>query len=173
MKLVGFSGNHTRPSRTRVLVDAVANAVVDADWSVEVFDLLDLGPRLGTTFSWDSASEEHQSVWSSIKACDALVVGSPVYKASYSGLLKHFFDLMEMDILLSKPVLLAATGKAPQHALMIDHQFRPLFAFFKALTLPTALFATDADFESPDRLSDPMKTKVVSAAAEIKRFAAL
>lgn len=173
MKLVGLSGNHARPSRTRVLVDAVANAVEDSTWSVEVFDLLDLGAQLGATFSYDSASSDHRRVWDSIKSCDALVVGSPVYKASYSGLLKHIFDLMEMDILVNKPVLLVATGKAPQHALMIDHQFRPLFAFFKALTLPTSLFATDADFDGPEALGDKLQTKVIAAAAEIKRFAAL
>jgi len=172
MKLVCISGNFTRPSRTRVLMESVADSIAShPGWSAEVFDLLDAGPGLGTATHQGDAAPEHLRMWDAVRGCDALAVASPVYKASYSGLLKHFFDLMEMDILVGKPVLVGATGKAPSHALMLDHQFRPLFAFFRSIVVPSSLFALDADFESPDRLTPSMRAKVDSASAEIKSLA--
>lgn len=172
MRLVCLSGNFTRPSRTRVLVEAIANEFVASDgWHVEVYDLVDAGPKLGTTTRLADAEPGHARMWESLRSCDALVVASPVYKASYTGLLKHFLDLLEMDIMVGKPVLVAATGKAPQHALMIDHQFRPLFAFFRAICIPSSLFALDSDFASADQLTEAMHGKVRASAAELKRFA--
>lgn len=170
MRVLCLSGNFTRPSRTRALIDGVASEVSAKGWHVDVLDLLDAGPGLGTATSRDNASSEHLRMWDAARDCDALVVASPVYKASYSGLLKHFFDLLEMDLLVGKPVLLGATGKAPQHALMIDHQLRPLFAFFRALVLPSSLFALDGDFTSPSEMTDAMKQKVRVAAAELMRI---
>lgn len=172
MRLVCLSGNFTRPSRTRVLVEAVAAQFAqDPRWSTEVYDILDAGPTLAVTTSRDSAGPEHLKMWDAVRNCDALVVASPVYKASYSGLLKHFFDLLEMDMLIGKPVLVGATGKAAAHALMIDHQFRPLFAFFRAIVIPSSLFALDADFASPDSLTESMGSRVEGAASELKRIA--
>jgi len=171
MRLLCFSGNLSRPSRTRTLVEAIASHFSQDDgWRTDVYDLIDVGHGLGSSTSRENASPEHLRIWDAVRDCDALVVASPVYKASYGGLLKHFFDLLEMDILAGKPVLLAATGKAPQHALMIDHQFRPLFAFFRALSIPTSIFAVDADFASPNELTNGMKEKVRLAADELNRF---
>ncbi|MGE8641740.1 MAG: NAD(P)H-dependent oxidoreductase, partial [Achromobacter sp.] len=73
-------------------------------------------------------------------------VTTPVYRGSYTGLFKHFFDFIHQDALIDKPVLLAATGGSERHALMIDHQLRPLFSFFQARTLPLGVYATDKDF---------------------------
>lgn len=166
--LVGLSGNLNRPSRTRVLVEAIASQVVSrGGWRSECFDVLDAGPALGATFSKEVAAPEHRSIWDKIAACDAIVVGSPVYKASYTGLLKHFFDLLEPTLLTGKPIIVCATGKAPHHALMIDHQFRPLFAFFGSWIVPTGIFATDADFQSPENLSDGLRVKISKAAEEL------
>jgi len=74
------------------------------------------------------------------------VVATPVYRGSYTGLFKHFFDFIHQDALIDKPVLLAATGGSQRHALIIDHQLRPLFSFFQARTLPLGIYATDEDF---------------------------
>ena len=75
-----------------------------------------------------------------------LVVATPVFRGSYTGLFKHFFDFIDQDALIDKPVLLAATGGSERHALVIDHQLRPLFSFFQARTLPLGVYATDKDF---------------------------
>ncbi len=81
-----------------------------------------------------------------VEQADVLVVSTPVYRGSYTGLFKHFFDLIQQDALIDKPVLLAATGGSERHALVIDHQLRPLFSFFQARTLPLGVYATDRDF---------------------------
>ncbi|WP_285302098.1 NAD(P)H-dependent oxidoreductase, partial [Stenotrophomonas maltophilia group sp. Smal13] len=77
---------------------------------------------------------------------DVLVVATPVYRGSYTGLFKHFFDFIHQDALVDTPILLAATGGSERHALVIDHQLRPLFSFFQARTLPLGVYATDRDF---------------------------
>lgn len=72
-----------------------------------------------------------------IESADLLLVASPVYRGSYPGLLKHLFDLIDLNALIDTPVLLAATGGTERHALVLDHQLRPLFSFFQAITLPS------------------------------------
>ena len=81
-----------------------------------------------------------------VEQADVLVVATPVYRGSYTGLFKHFFDLIHQDALSDTPVLLAATGGSERHALVIAHQLRPLFSFFQARTLPLGVYATDKDF---------------------------
>ena len=90
----------------------------------------------------------------SIETADVLVVASPVYRASFTGLFKHLFDFVDQYALVDTPVILAATGGSERHALIIDHQFRPLFSFFQALTLPLGVFAHDSDF-TDYRISSP------------------
>ena len=81
-----------------------------------------------------------------IESADLLIVASPVYRASFTGLFKHLFDFVDQYALVDKPVLLAATGGSDRHALIIEHQLRPLFGFFQALTLPIGVYAKDSDF---------------------------
>ena len=71
----------------------------------------------------------------------------PVYRASFTGLFKHLFDFVEQYAIVGQPVLLAATGGGERHALIIEHQLRPLFGFFQALTLPLGVYASEADFQ--------------------------
>jgi FMN reductase len=169
--IVGISGNLARPSRTRVLVEAVlAEASARGLGTTTLYDLQDAGPELGRAAGRKGAPPELDRVWSAIEGCDALVVGSPVYKGSYAGLLKHLFDFLDMKALAGKPVIVCATAKADGHALMIDHQFRPLFSFFGAWTVPQGIYATDADFAAPDRLAEGAKVKVAAAVEQMQRL---
>lgn len=77
---------------------------------------------------------------------DALVVGSPTYKGSYTGLFKHVIDLLDPADLRGKPIVLTATGGGDRHSLVVEHQLRPLFAFFEAFVTPTAIYASGRDF---------------------------
>jgi FMN reductase len=168
--IVGISGNLARPSRTRVLVEAVlAEAAARGLGVTTLYDLADAGPELGRATGRKDAPAVLDRVWSAIENCDALVVGSPVYKGSYAGLLKHLFDF-DIKALTGKPVILTATARADGHALMIDHQFRPLFAFFGAFTLPQGIYATDADFAAPDRLAEGAQAKVAVAVDQLQRL---
>lgn len=173
-RVVGISGNMTRPSRTRVLVDAILAEIARRGLGeTAAYDLLDAGPGLGTATSREGAPEALDRVWREIETCDVLVVGSPTYKGSYAGLLKHLFDLLDMKALAGRPVLLCATGRAEGHALMIEHQMRPLFGFFGALTLPLGIYATDKDFASPGELTDAARKRVVAAVDHLEILAVL
>ena len=85
-----------------------------------------------------------------IAHADAIIAAVPVYKAGISGLFKSFVDLLDNDLLIAKPVLLAATAGSNRHALVADEQMRPLFAYMRALTLPTSVFAAPEDWGAPD-----------------------
>lgn len=106
----------------------------------------------------------------SVTTADGIIVVTPTFGASYSGLFKTFFDVMEPDALRGKPVLLAATGGTERHSLMLEHAMRPLFAYLGAEPVRTAVYAATADFggaESPD-----LAARVTRAAQELARAVA-
>lgn len=148
LNIVAFSGNTHRPSRSWNLAEAIARRVqahVDAD--IAHYDILDAGEGIGSTYLRSQLSRQGLAVVEAIEHADILVVTSPVYKGSYSGLFKHVFDFVDLNALIGRPVILSATGGGPRHSLMVEHQLRPLFGFFSALTVPTAVYAEDSSFE--------------------------
>ena len=144
-RFAAFAGSWNQPSKTRQLVEDIATAAVNRfGGSAHVFDISDLGADFGALRQADDrALRRHLDQF---LAADALIVASPVYKGSYTGLFKHFIDLIDPLALAGKPVLLAATGGGDRHALVIEHQLRPVFGFFEAHTLATGLYASAADF---------------------------
>ncbi|WP_375464030.1 FMN reductase [uncultured Methylobacterium sp.] len=153
-RLVGLSANVQRPSKTRTLVDAVLReACSRAPFEGRIFDFVDAGPGLGAAWTRDQLPLPARRVLDAIEEADGLVVGSPVYKGGYTGLFKHLFDLVDPGALAGKPVAIVATGGGARHALVVEHGFRPLFGFFGALQVPTAVYASDIDF-SDGALSD-------------------
>jgi FMN reductase len=102
-----------------------------------------------------------------IESADLLVVATPVYRASFTGLFKHLFDFVDQYALVDTPVLLAATGGSERHALIIEHQLRPLFGFFQALALPVGVYAHDSDFTdykiSNEQLTDRIEKAIARA----------
>lgn len=164
--IIGLSGNLDRPSKTRALVQTVvATAASRFEAIGAVFDLADFGPSLGAARRVDDLSPPARSALDVILSADALVVASPVYKGSYTGLFKHLIDLIDPAALRGKPVLLAATGGGDRHALVIEHQLRPLFGFFEAQTLPTGVYASDRDFAQGEP-SSPAVTERLSRAVD-------
>ena len=149
LKIVGISGNVRAPSRTASLVGAIL-ASIESRLGIETrkIELADAAPVLFRALRSDQLDADGRDIVSAVENADALVVGSPVYRASYSGALKHLFDLVHFESLIGKPVILAATGGSPLHGLVTEHQLRPLFGFFRALTLPTAIYALETDFEA-------------------------
>lgn len=138
--IVGLSGSPSAQSRTRTVIEAaIARIAAQSRAEARLVDIAGLVPDLGVG-SRDAASARLEQALRTIEAADLLIVGSPVYKGSYSGLLKHLVDLVEYPALAGVPVGLIATGGSERHALVVEHHLRPLFAFFCAATLPTAVF---------------------------------
>ena len=171
MNIVGISGNLARPSRTRTLVDTILAEINERGLgTTRSFDLVDAGPDIGASLSREGASERVDRILSAIEHADVLIAASPVYKASYTGLFKHLFDLIDPKALEGQHVLLAATGGSDRHALVIEHQLRPLFSFFGAHILPLSLYATDADFANSTELLPTASRRVTRA---VDQFAGL
>ncbi|WP_085044087.1 FMN reductase [Ensifer aridi] len=170
MKILGLSGNVKRPSRTASLVDVLTSAVESRFGGVKrLIDLADAAPVLFRALRADQLDSEGREIIDAVETADVLVVGSPVYRASYTGALKHLFDLVDYRALTGRPVVLAATGGSPLHALMIEHQLRPLFGFFNALSLPTSIYAVETDF-TDYRLTNPaVFERVDRAIADLTR----
>ncbi|WP_306233669.1 FMN reductase [Agrococcus beijingensis] len=165
LRIVAVSGSLHRPSSTTALVAALAEAVasrVDAD--IELIELVDVGPQLAGALDRAALAPDAERAVLSIEEADLLVVGSPVYRASFTGLFKHLFDFVDQHALTDVPVLLAATGGSHRHALTIEHQLRPLFAFFQALTLPVGVFAASEDFEGGQVRCPEILARIESAA---------
>ncbi|MBC2836851.1 NAD(P)H-dependent oxidoreductase [Paragemmobacter straminiformis] len=147
LSLVGLSGNTTSPSKTKSLVRVALDAAAGRlDARTQLFELADFGDDLGRARRLSDLSDRAQAHVQALLSADALIVATPVYKASYPGLFKHLIDLIDPAALLRKPVLIAATGGGEKHALAVEHQLRPLFAFFEARVLSTAVHVSDRDF---------------------------
>ncbi len=139
---------------------------------LHVYDLLDVSPGLGASVSRRNLPLPLAHLLEQIESADALIVGSPTYKGSYSGLFKHLFDLVEPRALANKPVVLVATGGGPRHALVVEHSLRPLFGFFTALTVPTAVYASVSDFRDGALANEEVAKRVTEAADQLVRMLA-
>ena len=167
-RIVGISGSPRRPSKTRALVEQVAAGVASQRHvRLDIFDLVDAGPGLGAALQRQDLTLPAARIIDAIEQADALIVGTPVYKGAYTGLFKHIFDLVEPRALVGKPVVLTATGGGPRHALVVEHALRPLFGFFEALTIPTAVYASDADFQDGRLVEAGILARVSAAAHQL------
>lgn len=166
-KVIVFSGSFNRPSKTSALVNFIGKKVAQTfNSDVVSYDLADIGSSLGLAQRAGDLSPEGQYIIDELTVADALIIGSPVYKGSYPGLFKHFIDLIDPQRLFAKPVLLAATGGGDRHALMVEHQLRPLFGFFMAHSLPTAIYAAQRDFSDTNEISSSELVDRIDKAVE-------
>lgn len=163
-KLVAVSGGLGRPSRTAALASAIAVEI--GAWTpveTQEISVADLVPHLAGVVSAKDAPASVSEAVKRIETADALIVATPVYRGSYTVLFKHLFDLVHHEALIGKPVLLAATGGSDRHSLVIDHQLRPLFAFFQSLTLPLGVYASDSDFSNYEVSSGALEERIALA----------
>lgn len=155
-RLVAISAGTGEPSTTRMLTDravqATATRLRDSARvvSAEVIELAPIAAQIAQSLVGGFPTEAVKDAIERLAAADALVVTTPVYKAGMSGLFKSFIDLLDNDLLIAKPVLLAATAGSARHAMVVDDQLRPLFAFLRTLPAPTSLFAAPEDWGSTD-----------------------
>lgn len=146
-KVVAVSGGLQRPSRTYALVQAVVDGIARKQAvEVELIELAETSQLIGGTLRRDALPAAVQAQLDAVESADLLIVGTPTFRASYPGLFKHFFDLVDQNGLIDVPVLLTATGGSSRHALVLEQALRPLFSFFQSLTLPIGVFATDGEF---------------------------
>ena len=154
-RLAVVSAGTSDPSSTRLLADRIADRTVALaardghDVTVSVIELRELAADVSTALVSQLIRPKLREAITVLSEADGLVVSTPVYKAGPSGLFTSFFDVLDNDLLIAKPVVLAATAGTARHALVADDQMRPLFAYLRAMTAPTSLFAAPEDWADP------------------------
>ncbi len=150
--IVVVSAGLSQPSTTRLLADRLAAAVdrhlrdAGIEPHLQVIELRDHAQDLTNNLLTSFPSPRLQSAIDAVLAADGLIAVTPIFSASYSGLFKVFFDVVERDGLAGKPVLIAATGGTPRHSLAIEHAMRPLFAYLNAAVVATGVYAAAEDW---------------------------
>jgi FMN reductase len=162
------SAGTSDPSSTRLLADRAAQRVAALaaahgnTVTTSVIDLREIATDITTALTSQLISPRLQQAIDALGAADGVIAATPVYKAAASGLFTSFFHVLDNDLLIAKPVLLAATAGTARHALVADESMRPLFAFLRTLTAPTSLFAAPEDWSDP-----ALATRIDRAALEL------
>ncbi|MCS3811253.1 FMN reductase [Xanthomonas arboricola] len=147
LRVVAVSGGLQRPSKAVALAEHLLALIAEVvPCEQQLVELGALAPQFAGAVWRSQLPATVEQALSAVEQADVVVVTTPVYRGSFTGLFKHFFDFIHQDALIDTPILLAATGGSERHALVIDHQLRPLFSFFQARTLPLGVYATDRDF---------------------------
>jgi FMN reductase len=170
-RLVVVSAGLSQPSSTRLLADQLAAATVAADETplgVRVVELRDLAHDIANHLLTGFPPAALKDALDAVAGADALIAVTPIFSGSYSGLFKSFFDVLDKDALAGKPVLIAATAGTARHSLALEHALRPLFAYFRAVVVPTSVFAA-ADDWGADSADGLLRSRVTRAAAELAR----
>lgn len=168
MKIVVVSAGLSQPSSTRLLADRLAAATAGRLESagrpveVEYVELRDHAHALADHLLTGFPSGALAEALGSVTGADAVIAVSPIFSASYSGLFKTFFDVLEEDALAGTPVLIAATAGTARHSLALEHALRPLFSYLRAVVVPTGVFAATEDFGAPG-----LQDRVERAAREL------
>lgn len=161
-----------KPSSTRLLADQLAAATERAlrerglEPRVELVELRDHAQDLTNNLLTGFPSPALRAVVDGVLAADGLIAVTPVFTASYSGLFKTFFDVLEDGSLVGKPALLGATGGTERHSLVIDHAMRPLFAYLRALAVPTGVYAASSDWGTTEQGQQALSGRIERAAGE-------
>jgi FMN reductase len=151
-----ISAGLSQPSSTRLLADQLAEATrreaAHQGQHVEMvtIELRQLAQDITNNLLTGFPSAALQDAIDTVTRADAMIAVTPVFSASYSGLFKSFFDVLDPKALIGTPVLIAATGGSARHSLVLDYAMRPLFSYLKASIVGTGVFAATADFGSDD-----------------------
>lgn len=173
LRVAVVNGSPNQKSKTMGLVDIVldtlSNLLADQSIAVEAerVDVYRLGPAFTEAVEREGIAAHIDDALQCVEQADLLIAATPVFRGSYTGLFKHFFDLIDQYALANKLVLLTATGGGEHHALVLEHALRPLFGFFQALTLPLAVFASSSDFDGTILLTPRVYGRVETALTDV------
>ena len=109
----------------------------------------------------ESYPDESGRLVDAIATADAVLLASPVYRASFTGALKNLLDLTPLDALRAKPVGIVAMGATSHHYLGVDWQLRAVLAWFGALVVPTSVYLESAHFREGVLADQPSRAALV------------
>lgn len=153
LSLVSINAGTSDPSSTQMLADRISDRAVTAgaehglDIELRQIDLRGLASDISAAVVSRHVSPELQHAIDLLRDADGIVASTPVYQAGASGLFTQFFQILDTDLLIGTPVVLAGTGGSARHSLVIDDQLRASFAYLRTLTAPTAVYAAPEDWQ--------------------------
>lgn len=171
-RLVVVNAGLSNPSSTRLLADRLTADYVAAQGDrveVEVLDLRELAVDIANSMSSGFGVGAMSAALAAVHDADALIAATPVFNASYSGLFKSFFDLVDVEQMSGKPVLIAATGGSARHSLVLDHALRPMFSYLRAVVMPTGVYAASEDWAGSTGDTAMLSDRIRRAATELAR----
>ena len=178
LRLVVVSAGASDPSSTAMLADRLAARTVaaaearGAEVAVTTIELRAMANEIAAALVTQNLGPKLTAAVEALGGADGIVAASPIYKAGVSGLFKGFFDVLDNDLLIGRPVALVATAGTPRHALVVDEAMRSLFAYMRTLTIPTSVFAATEDWSGGglegriDRAAAELATLMESGFAE-------
>ena len=163
-KLLMLVGAATPPGRLAAAIEIAAGVAQTSggDVAVEILNLAETPIDICDGRPLDSYSETTRQVVARIAAADAVLIGAPVYRASYPGVLKNLLDIVPVEALQNKPLGIVAMGGSPHHYLAVDTQLRQVLAWFGALVAPTSVYVTGGDFRDGKLASEPARMDLVA-----------
>ncbi|WP_159499937.1 FMN reductase [Microbacterium sp. 18062] len=172
-RIAVVSAGLSNPSSTRMLADRMLAATVrelaarDIPVEAETFELRDYAHDITNNLLTGFAPPALESMIATVVSADALIVVTPIFSTSYSGLFKSFIDVLDPDSLRGTPVLIGANAGTPRHSLAIDYAIRPLFAYLHADAMSTGVFAASADWGGSEDQVAPLGERIEKAAREL------
>lgn len=169
MTIVVLTAGLRQPSSSRLLADRLAAASATAlrerghRPEIEVVELREYARELTNHLLTGFPATRLSQLIERVVDAEALIVVSPIFSGSYSGLFKTFFDVLDSDALIGKPVLIGATGGTARHSLALEYALRPLFSYLRTVVVPTAVYAASEDWGSDAQLTE----RVLRAAGEL------
>ncbi|MCZ4553393.1 FMN reductase [Gordonia rubripertincta] len=169
VRIAVVSAGVSEPSSTRLLADRLANSIAGQLESVQVdvIDLRDIAVDVAQSMLSGFAVGGARDAVRAVEEADAVIAATPVFNASYSGLFKSFFDIVDKDTFVGKPVLIAATGGSPRHSMVLDHALRPLFAYLRAVVVPSGVYAASEDWAAGSGDTATLADRVERATGEL------
>jgi FMN reductase len=177
-RLAVVSAGLSQPSSTRMLADKLAAATLarladdGIETTVEVIELRDIAKDVMNNMLTGFPSPRLESAIEAATGADGLIAVTPIFTASYSGLFKSFFDVLDNQSLTDMPVLIGATAGTARHSLALDFALRPMFTYLHAVVVPTAVFAASEDWGSGDRRVNTLPNRIDRAAGELAALVA-
>ncbi|MGY0502048.1 FMN reductase [Nocardia sp. FBN12] len=170
-RIAVVSAGLSQPSSTRLLADRLAAATArelrakGTEVEVDFVDLRDHARDLADNLLTGFPAPSLRAAIDKVVTADGLIAVTPIFSASYSGLFKTFFDVLEPDSLAGLPVLTGATGGTERHSLALEHAVRPLFAYLRSIVVPTAVYAASTDWGA-NGADQALNNRIDRAAAE-------
>jgi len=176
LNLIAVSAGLSQPSSTRLLAERLLDATATtlreggATVSTEIIDLRSIAHDIVDTMLTGFAPERMEATIETVTGADGLILVTPLFTTTYSGLFKSFLDILDKESLTGMPVLLGATGGTPRHSLALDYSMRPLLTYLRAQVATTSVFAATDDWAGSGDGVSPLPARITRAGRELAQL---